>query len=266
MSTVPPLPLAAPSLAFSVAGASDPGREREENEDAFGLFPRARLLVVADGMGGRAGGAMAARTAVGEVERFFREQHASPRSPWPFAIDKAQSLGSNLLRVGMRVANQKIRDTATGRPELHRMAATVAALAVGETQIVVAHVGDVRVYRLRAGTLAPLTRDHSVLEEVRTARPGITDEELAAIGHRHVVTRSLGSRPEVDPTVSTHELERGDLYLICSDGLWGSVPDARLTHLLSGVVDLEAGAEALIQAANAAGGPDNITAVLVRIA
>jgi PPM family protein phosphatase len=217
-------------------------------------------------MGGRAGGAMAARIAVEEVERFFREQHASPRSPWPFAIDKGLSLGSNLLRVGMQVANQKIRETATRRTDLHRMGATVAALAVGETQVVAAHVGDVRVYRLRAGALTPLTRDHSVLEEVRAARPGITDEELAAIGHRHVVTRALGSRPEVDPTVTAHELERGDLYLLCSDGLWGTVPDAGLCHMLSGVTDLESGADALIQGANAAGGPDNITAVLVRIA
>jgi serine/threonine protein phosphatase PrpC len=265
MSTVPPLTQAAPPLAFALAGGSDPGREREENEDAFGLFAKSRLVVVADGMGGRAGGGMAARIAVDEVERFFREQHASPRSPWPFPIDKGLSLGSNLLRVGMQVANQKIREAAVSRPDLHRMGATVAALAVGETQVVVAHVGDVRVYRLRGGALAPLTRDHSVLEEVRAARPGITDQELAAIGHRHVVTRALGSRPEVEPAVSTHELERGDLYLLCSDGLWGTVGDPALASLLGGAADLDLYVQRLIAAANGAGGPDNITAVVVRI-
>ncbi len=254
---------AVPPLALTVAGASHPGRERAENEDAIGLFQR--LLVVADGVGGRAGGAMAARIAVEEVERFFREQHAAPRSPWPFPIDKGLSLGSNLLRVGMQVANLRIRGTGVSRPELYRMGATVAALAVGETQVVVGHLGDVRVYRHRDGLLTPLTRDHSVLEEVRAARPGITEQELAAIGHRHVVTRALGSKPEVDPTVSTFELDRGDVYLVCSDGLWGSVPDPILARMLSEMSDLEAGAQRLIQAANAAGGPDNITAALVRI-
>src|SRR6185436_19446331 len=133
MSSLAPPPSAAAPLSLLAAGASDPGRERDENEDAFGLFPKARLYVVADGMGGRAGGGTAARTAVEEVERFFREHHASPRSPWPFPIDKALSLGCNLQRVGMQVANQKIRETASSRPELNRMGATVAALAVGET-------------------------------------------------------------------------------------------------------------------------------------
>jgi PPM family protein phosphatase len=266
MSTVPIPPQVDPPTAFTVAGASHPGRERPENEDALGLFPRSRLVVVADGMGGRAGGAMAARIAVEEVERFFREQHTSPRSPWPFPVDKSLSLGSNLLRVGMQVANLKIRASAINRPDLHRMGATIAGLAVGETQIVVGHLGDVRIYRARGGTLDPLTRDHSVLEEVRAARPGITDQELAAIGHRHVVTRALGSRPEVEPTVSTHEIEQGDLYLLCSDGLWGSVPDPTLSRLLAEVGDdLDAGVQRLVQAANDAGGPDNITAALVRV-
>lgn len=264
MSTVPPSTPSAPPVVLSVAGGSDPGRHRDENEDALGLFPRSRLFVVADGMGGRAGGAMAARVAVHEVERFFREKHAAPRSPWPFPIDKTLSLGSNLLRVGMQVANQKIREAAATRPDLHRMGATVAALAVGETQVVVANLGDVRVYRLRDGGLKALTRDHSVLEEVRAARPGITDQELAAIGHRHVVTRALGTREQVEPTVTTHELVRGDLYLLCSDGLWGNVPEAELASNLAAASDLDAGARRLIEAANAAGGPDNITAVLVR--
>ena len=266
MSTAPPASVIPSSRVLDIAAGSHPGRERDENEDAFGLFPGSRLFVVADGMGGRAGGGVAARIAVDEVERFFREQHGSPRSPWPFPLDRSLSLGSNLLRVGMQVANQKIRDAASSRPEHHRMGATVAALAVGETQVVVAHLGDVRVYRLRSGVIEPLTRDHSVVEEVRAARPEISDTELAAIGHRHVVTRALGSRAEVEPSVSTHELQRGDLYLLCSDGLWASVPDSTLSRLLVGAPDLDSAAQLLIDGANAAGGPDNITAALVRIA
>ncbi len=211
MSSDPPTPTpgperlhALPSAALASAGLTDAGREREENEDAFGEFPGARLFIVADGMGGRAAGGVAAQVAIAEIERFFREQQAAPRRPWPFPMDRALSFGTNLLAVGFKVANQRIRETAASKPEYHRMGATAAALALGETQVVVAHVGDVRVYRLRAGALTPLTRDHSVVEEVRAARPEMTDAELGAIANRNVITRALGTRQEVEATVTSH--------------------------------------------------------------
>src|SRR6185436_8715867 len=115
--------------------------------------------------------AVAARISVDELESFYKERNASPRAPWPFPIDQAASLGTNILRVGLKVANQRIRAAAAASTEHHRMCATVAALLVGETQVVAAHVGDVRVYRLRDGTMKRLTRDHSVVEEMRAARP-----------------------------------------------------------------------------------------------
>ena len=261
-----PEPLhALPSPALASAGLTDAGREREENEDAFGEFPGARLFIVADGVGGRAAGGVAAQVAIAEIEQFFREQQAAPRRPWPFPMDRALSFGTNLLAVGFKVANQRIRETAASNPEYHRMGATAAALALGETQVVVAHVGDVRVYRLRAGALTPLTRDHSVVEEVRAARPEMTDAELGAIANRNVITRALGTREEVEATVTSHPMERGDLYLLCSDGLWSTVEPNRLAQLLGAGLDLGATARSLIDAANEAGGPDNITALLVQV-
>jgi serine/threonine protein phosphatase PrpC len=254
-----------PPPLVTAAGLSHPGREREDNEDAFGIFDRSRLYIVADGMGGRAGGAMAARLTVDGVEGFFRQQQAAPRSPWPFPMDRTLSFGINLLAVGFKVANRAIRETAASNPAFHRMGATAAALAVGGTQVVIAHVGDVRVYRLRDGELAQLTRDHSVVEEIRAARPTMTEAELAAIAHRNLVTRALGTREEVDAQVASHPLQRGDLYLIASDGLWGGVSDALLAATLGGAFDLEDAALGLIEAANAAGGKDNITALLVRV-
>jgi protein phosphatase len=247
------------------AARTDPGRAREENEDAHGEFPRSRLFVVADGMGGRAAGAVAARLVVDELERFFREQQASPRRPWPFPMDRALSFGTNLLAVGFKVANRAIREAAASRPEYHRMGATAAALAIGETQVVVGHVGDVRVYRLRAGTVTPLTRDHSIVEEVRAARPQMTEEELGAIANRNVVTRALGTREEVEATVTTHPLERGDLYLMCSDGLWSAIDATHLGALLAAGQDLGTTAGSLVDAANQAGGADNITALVVQV-
>src|SRR5207249_10861485 len=110
----------------------------------------------------------------------------------------------------------------------HRMGATVAALAIGQTQLVAAHVGDVRVYRLRGRALARLTRDHSVLEEMRAARPDLGADEIAAIAPRNVVTKATGSKDELEPTVYVNTFAPGDLYLLCSDGLWGSVDDDRI--------------------------------------
>ena len=262
---------ASPPLQIETAGLSHPGRERPRNEDAYGLF--ARLFIVADGMGGRAGGDRAAQLTVTEVERFFREQHAAPRNPWPFPIDKSTSTGSNLLRVGLKVANQKIRAAARRDPRKSRMGATAAALAVGETQAVVAHVGDVRVYRLRAVAGGPgagwqldrLTRDHSVVEEMRSARPDMPESAFASIPHRNVVTRALGTREEVEPEVAAHPLNRGDVYLLCSDGLWNAVGEHEMIRELTISPELTAAAARLVDLANAAGGKDNITAVLVRV-
>ena len=103
----------------------------------------------------------------------------------------------------------------------------MVAMAVGEAQVAVAHAGDSRAYRLRDGELKRLTRDHSVAEEMRAARPEMTDEELANFAHRNVVMRSLGSKDELDPDVYVNKLHPGDVYMLCTDGLWSVVPTAR---------------------------------------
>ena len=244
---------------------SHPGRERGDNEDAFGSFPEARLFVVADGMGGHNAGEVASARAVSAIERFFRSFHADPRQPWPHPVDRTLSLGANLLRCAIKVANDAIRAEAATDRSRARMGATVVAMAIGEEQLAVAHAGDSRAYRLRGGTLTRLTRDHSIAEEMRLARPELTDAELADHPHRNVVTRSLGSKDDVDPDIHVSSVKRGDLYLLCSDGLWGSVADGAMADILRDSSDLEAACRRLVDAANAAGGPDNITALLVRV-
>jgi len=260
-----PAPGSSERLALAACGFSHPGRQREENEDAFGSFVDARLFIVADGMGGHNAGEVASVMAVDALETFFRSYHADPRQPWPHAVDTELSLGANLLRVGIKVANDKIRAAAKQDRAKSRMGTTIVALAVGDAQLTIAHAGDSRAYQLRGGAMKRLTRDHSIVEEMIAARPEMTDEEIASFAHRNVVTRSLGSKEELEPTVLVEPLEPGDLYLVCSDGLWGSVPDAKMTEIIRSTTDIEAACQLLIDAANEAGGPDNITAVIVRV-
>jgi len=260
-----PAPGSAKTLPLAACGFSHAGRQREENEDAFGSFVDARLFIVADGMGGHNAGEVASVMAVDALETFFRSYHADPRQPWPHAVDTELSLGANLLRVGIKVANDKIRTAAKQDRAKNRMGTTIVALAVGDAQLTIAHAGDSRAYRLRGGELKRLTRDHSIAEEMRAARPEMTDEELAGFAHRNVVMRSLGSKDELEPDVYVNKVAPGDVYMLCTDGLWGSVPDAKIAAILKSTTDIEAACQLLVDAANEAGGPDNITVLLVRL-
>jgi protein phosphatase len=253
------------SLPLAACGFSHPGRQREENEDAFGSFLDERLFVIADGMGGHNAGEVASVMAIDALETFFRSFHADPRQIWPHPVDRQLSLGANLLRVGVKVANERIRAAAAEDRSHAKMATTVVALAIGDAQVTVAHAGDSRAYRWRGGEIQRLTRDHSVVEEMKAARPEMTDAEMAAFAHRNVVTRCLGSKDEVEPELFVDSVQGGDVFLLCSDGLWGSVPDEKIASIIGSTGDIEAACQLLIDAANEAGGPDNITALLVRL-
>jgi serine/threonine protein phosphatase PrpC len=252
------------SLPLAACGLAHPGRQRQENEDTFGSFIDSRLFVVADGMGGHNAGEVASAMAVDTIATFFRSFHADPRQVWPYSVDRTLSLAANLLRVGIKVSNDKIRAGAAADRARARMGATVVAMAVGEAQIAIAHAGDSRAYRFRDGELKRLTRDHSIAEEMRAVRPEMTDEELANFAHRNVVMRSLGSKDDVDPDVYVNKLHAGDVYLLCTDGLWSVVPDKKIAAIFRSGTDIDSVCARLIDAANDAGGPDNVTALLVR--
>ena len=254
-----------PPLYLQCAGLSHQGRVRTDNEDAFAMRLDLGLFVVADGMGGRTAGDVAARITVEEMEAFFTHRVTHERDPWPFPMSKEASLGANILNVGLKVANAAIRAAGKRAPELNRMGATAVALAIGQTQLSVAHVGDARAYRLRAGKLTRLTRDHSVVEEMKAARPDISEATLAAMAPQNVVTKALGSRDDVEPAVYQKKFARQDTYLLCSDGLWGELPDGAIETLLNTHRDLEEACQHLIDAANEAGGKDNVSVILLRV-
>jgi PPM family protein phosphatase len=255
---------ALPSLTWAVR--SDPGLKRTSNEDSYSTRPDVGLFVVADGMGGHVAGEVASRVAVEAIEAFIQETAGADKNrTWPFPFDPTVSLEANRLRAAFRLANRKIASAIADSQDLRGMATTASSVLLGPQGASVAHVGDSRVYVLRSGKLEQITHDHSWVEE--QVRAG-TLTPTAARQHpwRNVVTRALsgGEDPEVDVTDIVPR--PGERYLLCSDGLFTVVPDGRIAELLGDMkAPLEAIAGALVAAANDAGGPDNITALILQI-
>jgi len=255
---------ALPSLTWAVR--SDPGLKRTSNEDSYSTRPDVGLFVVADGMGGHVAGEVASRVAVEAIEAFIHETAGADKNrTWPFPFDPTVSLEANRLRAAFRLANRKIASAIADSQDLRGMATTASAVLLGPQGASVAHVGDSRVYVLRSGKLEQITHDHSWVEE--QVRAG-TLTPTAARQHpwRNVVTRALsgGEDPEVDVTDLVPR--PGERYLLCSDGLFTVVADGRIAELLGDMkAPLDAISAALVAAANDAGGPDNITALILQI-
>jgi PPM family protein phosphatase len=229
------------------AARTDTGRQRNANEDS--LFTRAALFVVADGMGGAQAGEVASKTA---AESFDRELPQAPPE--------------RILRETIEAANRTIHERAREDPELAGMGTTItAAILDPEAEAVaIGHVGDSRAYRLRGGRFERLTRDHSLVEEMR--RKGqLTDAQAEDHPQRSIITRALGPEPEVEVDVQTVPAQPGDVFLICSDGLTTMLGDEQIGRLLSRATSMESAVRALVDEANRAGGRDNITVVAFRL-
>ncbi len=233
------------------ASLTDAGTVRSDNQDFCGEFADDagwRLLVVADGMGGHLGGAVASRTAVHTIGEVFQRGFTDPAA---------------MLRDAIALANERVHAESTSDPELHGMGTTGVALLLGPATAWVAHVGDSRAYRLRHARLEELTADHSwVAEEVRQGR--LAPEQAGVHPRKNVLTRSIGVEPAVEGDVASVDLEPGDRLLLCSDGLWGEVPSARIAEVL-GAQEPHHAAKTLVELANAHGGRDNVTVQIVEI-
>jgi PPM family protein phosphatase len=247
------------------AVASHPGLRREENEDAYCVRPDLGLFLVADGMGGHAAGEVASKLAVDAIEAFVADTRtADVNRTWPFPFDPALGLDGNRLKAAFRLANRRIAAAMDGNESLRGMATTAAALLFGDGPPAIAHVGDSRIYRWRQGHLEQMTQDHSwVSEQVRAGM--ITEADARRHPWRNVVTRALAGGEDPDVDVGPLAVQAGDRFLICSDGLSGVVPKPALERILAEAPGLEAACHALIDAANDAGGPDNITVAMLQI-
>ena len=225
---------------------TDTGRQRRSNEDAF--FERAPLFAVADGMGGARAGEVASHLLVEVLS------------------DGLSDGGSDEERLAERVrdANARIHELAQRDADRAGMGTTVTAAYVGEDAVAIAHVGDSRAYRLHNGQLEQMTRDHSLVEELKR-RGKLTEEEAEEHPQRSVITRALGPEARVDVDTLSVPARPGDVFLLCSDGLTAMVPEERIQDIITGARDLKRAGRDLIAEANDRGGRDNITVILFAV-
>ncbi len=245
-------------------GLTHVGRQRQHNEDSFLVEDNGGLFLVADGMGGHAAGEIASRIAVDSIAEFILHTKEDDGT-WPHAYDEHFKRTTNRLMAAVRMANTRVLEAMRKDARLRGMGTTVVAcLADGDT-MAFAHVGDSRAYLIRNNQLSRVTNDHSwVFEQVQAGM--LTEVEAEKHPLRNVITRALGGALQITPDASEIEMKAGDVYLLCSDGLTGMVPEDEILRLVTENPDLQAACQQLIETANERGGLDNITAILVRVA
>lgn len=245
-------------MSFEFFCASDTGRARSNNEDSVALDADTRLIVLADGMGGYNAGEVASSMATSfiktELGRWLGE-----------ASDQATDAEvRRAMDICVDNANRAIFNAANSNPVYAGMGTTLVLGVFRANCLLLGHVGDSRGYRLRAGRLSQITHDHSLLQEQIDAGL-ITAEQAAFSSNKNLVTRAVGVEDTVLLETHLHEVQPGDMYLLCSDGLSDMIDDDSIAHLLQGCDSLEEGAAALVDAANDAGGKDNISVILARV-
>ena len=224
---------------------TDIGKLRKQNEDAAWFDEARAVFAVADGMGGHLAGEVASRMAIEAVQRMARENERP---------------GIAALREAVACAHETILAHAQDHIECAGMGTTLSVLWLGENYAYIAHVGDSRIYRLREGSLTQITQDHSLVEEL--VRAGlITREQARTHPRRNIITRALGTHGENEPDLLVTDVQDGDVFLLCTDGLTGMVPDDEIERTLRDC-GIEAAADRLLALALDAGGRDNVTLIL----
>jgi PPM family protein phosphatase len=237
-------------LKLEAAGRTDVGQVRTTNEDAFGYCVEDGVFALCDGMGGAAAGEVASRITVDTlIERLC-------------AAD-SQENRHKVLEEAIADANQRVHSRAEREVALRGMGTTLVALAIGDSHALVGHVGDSRCYLFRSGKLMRKTLDHSLVDEqVRLGQ--LTQDEAEHSPLRNVITRAIGTQVSVSADIAELDLKPGDMLLLCSDGLTRELSDERIALTLEEGGDIEGLCSQLVNSAKAAGGHDNITAILVR--
>src|SRR6266849_1985184 len=251
-------------MDIAVGAKTDIGLKRSHNEDELCIDPDLRLYLVCDGMGGRNAGEVASRLAVETIQRHMREARLNENLPMIGAADRQFSTQTNRLASAIRLANQAIRNAAKQTAEQEGMGTTVVSAALNGQVLSVAHVGDSRLYLIRGDTIQQLTADHSlVAEQVR--RGLLTEEEAERSPQKNIITRALGVDDTVDVALAEVPLIREDRVLLCSDGLTRGVKSAELLEVIRREEEPQDASERLVELANAAGGLDNTTVILITV-
>jgi serine/threonine protein phosphatase PrpC len=249
-------------VKINAAAATDVGLVRQNNEDNYYLDEAMGLFVVADGMGGHASGEVASKMTVDIIRDCFK----GPGKDKPLQVGpyrKDLSAVTNRLASAIRLANMAVYEASTSHGELQGMGTTVAAAQIAGNRLSLAHIGDSRIYLIRAGNIEQLTDDHSVVYE-QIKRELITKEDAVRSEMRNILTRALGTTDDVEVDLEEMSLASGDMLILCSDGLTGMVDDDAILAVATAGVDPAAVCKELIAMANANGGKDNITVVFAR--
>jgi serine/threonine protein phosphatase PrpC len=246
-------------MKITAFGLTDVGRRRESNEDDFLLEPSRGVYAVADGMGGHAAGEIASRLAIETLHEVLERKDTESE---PMSVEDA----AEWLRGAVVEANRRICDSIRLHEERRGMGTTVVALVHSGQDAVVGHVGDSRLYLLRGKELVRMTSDHSwVNEQVKLGL--MNDDTAQRHPMRNIVTRALGSRPDVLVDLTSIEVRPGDVFLLCSDGLNTMLSDEQIHATLMGHrQNPETACRALVEEANRHGGEDNVTVVVARVA
>lgn len=248
---------------IEAAGASDTGRVRQNNEDRILLNLRLGLFLVADGMGGHSHGERAAELALATVEHYVESSCNGADVTWPFGYNFDLSLDSNRLATAIQLANGQVWRCSQQAPEFAGMGTTVAAVIASGDGMSVANVGDSRVYLMRDGALRQLTIDDTWISAVG-ARGSMTKAQMHNHPMRNFLTQAAGSKQDLDVHTSEVQLHDSDLVLICSDGLHSIVEDSTVAAVLRDYAgDIRFACKELIRTANAAGGLDNISCIVI---
>lgn len=252
------------SLTSEVAGKTDLGCVRKNNEDNLGWDQRVCLYVVCDGMGGALAGEVASKMGVDLLLGYFREGKEAGSYPEFGDMPSDMSTAGRQLLSAIRRANAAIFEAGQAKQSQQGMGSTIVAALLQQNFLTIAHAGDSRMYRLRNGVLEQLTQDHSlVMEQVR--RGLITIEEAEKSEMQNIIIRALGSEEAVEPDIQELIALRDDVYLLATDGLTKLVRDDLIKEILEHSPSLDAACEDLIKAARERGGDDNITCLLLRV-
>jgi len=245
-------------------GQTDVGRRRKLNEDNFLVAPEPGLYAVCDGMGGHNAGEVASKMAIETLQAFIEKSHKEKEITWPYGLDVNLSFDGNRLKTAIKLANKKVFRAADNREDYTGMGTTVVAGLVSENTLTVGSAGDSRCYLLRAGQLSQLTRDDSWVSAA-LGEGILNSDEIERHPLRNVITKAVGAKETIELDVVEQKLSPGDVALICSDGLHAMLNDEQIQQTLTPFPEsLEEAAGKLIDAANEAGGKDNVSVVLLR--
>jgi protein phosphatase len=245
-------------------GRTDVGRRRKINEDSYLVSPETSLYVVCDGMGGHNAGEVASRMAIETISTFVERSAVEKEITWPWGLDANVSFDANRLKTAIRLANARVYQAADNREELAGMGTTVVALLVSPDLVTIGSAGDSRCYLVRDGELSQLTRDDSWVSAA-LGEGILNSDDVEHHPLRNVITKAVGARDSIDLEVVQHDLKPGDILLLCSDGLHGMINDQEIKRILVPVPEsLEDASARLVDAANEAGGRDNVSVVLLR--